>query len=410
MSEMYINDVYMPYIDDDTRVQIFFGGSSSGKSVFLAQRTVLDVLKGLRNYLVIRNVASTIKRSVFNEIMKVIYDNNLSREFTVNKSDLVITCNRNRKQIVFAGLDDVEKLKSITPIDGPLTDVWVEEATETEHSAIKQLFKRLRGRSKVNKRVILSFNPITQDHWIYNEYFSDWVDGKNVLRQEKLLIVKSTYKDNKFLEEDDIYELENEKDEYYRNVYTYGNWGIIGNVIYKNWSVEDLSWLKGRVDVHKYGLDFGFSNDPTAFVDIYYSPGKETIYILDESYVTGQKNRDIADMLHEKTANKNITTCDSEDPRTISELEDMDCYVTGAIKGPDSVRHGISWIQARKIVIDVKCQNFKNEIQKYKWKEDKNGVVLKDPVDKDNHLLDAMRYALEEEMLNRKITAGRRIR
>lgn len=410
MSEMYINDVYMPYIDDDTRVQIFFGGSSSGKSVFLAQRTVLDILKGQRNYLIVRNVASTIKRSVFNEIMKVIYDNNLSREFAINKSDLVITCNRNRKQIVFAGLDDVEKLKSITPLDGPLTDVWVEEATETEYSAIKQLFKRLRGRSKVNKRVILSFNPITQDHWIYNEYFGDWVDGKNVLKQEKLLIVKSTYKDNKFLEEDDIYELEHEKDEYYRNVYTYGNWGVIGNVIYKNWTVKDLSWLRGRVDVHKYGLDFGFTNDPTAFVDIYYSPGKETIYILDESYVTGQKNRDIADMLHEKTVNKNITTCDSEDPRTISELEDMDCYVTGAIKGPDSVRHGIAWIRARKIVIDVKCQNFKNEIQKYKWKEDKNGVVLKDPVDKDNHLLDAMRYALEDEMLSRKITAGRRIR
>ena len=172
-----------------------------------------------------------------------------------------------------------------------------------------------------------------------------------------------------------------------------------------------MSWLKGRVDTHKYGLDFGFSNDPTAFVDIYFSPGKNTIYILDESYVTGQKNRDIADMLHEKTNNgQNITTCDSEDPRTISELDDLGCYVTGAIKGPDSVRHGIAWIQDRNIVIDVHCQNFKNEIQKYKWKEDKNGVVLKDPVDRDNHLLDAMRYALEDEMLNRRITAGKRIR
>ncbi|MBQ8044333.1 MAG: PBSX family phage terminase large subunit, partial [Clostridia bacterium] len=171
MSDMFINNVYLPFLYDDTRTQIFFGGSSSGKSVFLGQRVVLDILGGERNYLITRNIGGTIEKSVFNQVMKTIYENNLTKEFSVNRSTYTITCLRNRKQILFSGLDDVEKLKSITPIDGPITDVWMEEATESSYEAYKQLNKRLRGRSKVKKRVILSFNPIPQDHWIYNEFF-----------------------------------------------------------------------------------------------------------------------------------------------------------------------------------------------------------------------------------------------
>src|SRR5690606_27492679 len=128
----------------EQRTQVFFGGASSGKSVFLAQRCVVDLLNGGRNYLVCRAVGRTIRRSVFNEIIKIIGGWGLSELFTVNKSEMIITCS-NGYQIMFAGLDDVEKLKSMIPARGVITDIWVEEATETDRDSLKQLYKRQRG-------------------------------------------------------------------------------------------------------------------------------------------------------------------------------------------------------------------------------------------------------------------------
>ena len=121
---MYVNDAYLPYLNATQYTQIFFGGSSSGKSYFLAQRTVMDNINGY-NYLICRNVGKTIKKSVFNEICKAISNLQLSMFYRINQTDLTITCTRNKKQILFAGLDDVEKLKSITPVDGVLERVWI---------------------------------------------------------------------------------------------------------------------------------------------------------------------------------------------------------------------------------------------------------------------------------------------
>ena len=139
------NETYIPLLEDMSRTQIIYGGSSSGKSVFVAQRTVVDILKGGRNYLVVRKVGNTLRRSVFNEIIKYINEWGLARLFTVNKTEMAITC-ENGYQILFAGLDDVERLKSMTPARGVITDIWVEEATEVDPGDLKQLNKRLRGR------------------------------------------------------------------------------------------------------------------------------------------------------------------------------------------------------------------------------------------------------------------------
>jgi phage terminase large subunit len=176
--------------------------------------------------LVCRQVANTVKKSVFNEITKAIKEMGVASLFSINKSNLVITCNINNKQIMFSGLDDSEKIKSITPIDGVISDIWVEEATESEYNAIKQLQKRLRGISSVNKRLILSFNPILKEHWIYKEYFKEWNEGDKEYRSDKLSILHTTYKDNDFLTDDDIEALENETDKYFYEVYTLGKWGV----------------------------------------------------------------------------------------------------------------------------------------------------------------------------------------
>lgn len=404
---IYINDSYLPYLEAKQYTQIFFGGSSSGKSYFLAQRTVIDNCNGY-NYLICRNVANTLRKSVFNEICKSISNMQLSMFYRINKSELTITCTLNQKQILFAGLDDVEKLKSITPVNGVLERVWIEEATEVKREAYLQLKKRLRGRTDKNKGIILSFNPVLKNHWIYKEFFTEkWDEGKNLYKDDRLLILKTTYKDNKFLTSDDIYELEHEEDEYFYNVYTLGNWGILGNVIYRNWSTTDLSDLIPTFDNIYNGLDFGFSN-PNAMARLHVSEKNKTIYVFGELYKSGQTYESLISDLKNKIGHE-ILTCDNEDSRGIFTLQTAGINAMPAKKGADSVVSGITWINGYKIVVDIHCQNFINEIQQYHWAEDKDGNALERPAKTKDHLMDAMRYAVEPLSLMQKAQATGRI-
>ena len=264
------NDAYYPHLLDNTRMQIYFGGASSGKSFFMGQRTALDALRG-RNSLVLRNVARTIRGSCWNEVVKAIstLPPTLRDCFNISKSEMLITASNNGAQILFAGLDDVEKIKSITPANGVLTDIWIEEATETSYDDLKQLEKRLRGESRHPKRITLSFNPIYREHWLFREFFGGWVDGATEYHGDGLSILKTTFRDNRFLTEDDRLALENEQDEYYREVYSLGNWGVLGDVIFRNWRTEDLSEMEKTADKLYLGLDFGFSSDPCAVVKLH---------------------------------------------------------------------------------------------------------------------------------------------
>ena len=406
---VYVNDAYIPYLNDTTRTQIFFGGSSSGKSFFLAQRAVMDVLKG-HNYLIVRNVANTIKRSVYNQIVKTIIDFNLSEAFQMSKSEMVITCKRNNRQSLFGGLDDPEKLKSITPIDGVITDIWIEEATETAREAYKQLTKRLRGATPdgIGKRVIFSFNPILQTHWIYQEFFGAWDDSKNLYKSNDLLILKTTYKDNKFLTDEDIYALEHETDPYFYNVYTLGNWGVLGKVIFKNWRTEDLSSVIPSFDNIYNGIDFGVT-DPNAFIRVHVNEGQKKIYIFDEYKKSNTLIDELAEELNTRIGKDEFIVGDPQGAQAILELNNRGITVIPAKKGPNSINDGISWLKEYEIIIDIRCQEFKNEIQSYHWQEDKLGNALPKPVDKDNHLIDALRYATELCRLGAVATAAERL-
>lgn len=391
------NDIYYKYLNNNKRYQLFFGGSSSGKSYFLAQRCIIDVLKGERNYLVCRNNATAIRKSVFNEIKKAISFFKANDLFTINKTEMIITC-VNGYQIMFVGLDDTEKVKSTTPEKGVFTDIWVEEATEVDYKAFKQLDKRLRGKSRHNKRLILSFNPILQSHWIFKEFFMFWDETKQEYVSDNVSILKTTYKDNKFLTDDDIYALENEKDPYYFNVYTLGNWGILGAVIFKNWTTQDLTELHPTFDKFHIGLDFGFSQDPSALVLTHYDKKRKIIYIFDELYEKELTNDVLAEEIKKKIYMTNPVYCDSAEPKSIRELSNEGIYSIPVKKGKDSVNHGIDWLKRHQIIVHTKCTNMINELQQYKWKEDKDGNVLKVPVDKNNHLIDSLRYAYNSEM------------
>ena len=394
-----LNPVYLPYLTLEKRIQIFFGGSSSGKSVFLATRCVLDCMQG-RNYLVTRKVGRTLRGSCWNECVKAINRLGLAPYFSINKSDMTLTSVENGAQILFAGLDDVEKIKSITPQNGPLTDIWMEEATEDDYQDYKQLEKRLRGHTKHKKRLIISFNPIYKTHWLYLEFFKEWADETHAFENDTLSILKTTYKDNHFLTKDDVVALENEKDEYYRNVYTLGNWGVVGDVIFTNWRMEDLSELAKTADKLYYGLDFGFSSDPCAVVKVHYERKRKIIYILGEFVMRGLTNDLLAKEM-ETFAKGAYITCDSAEPKSISELKKYGLRALPAKKGQDSVMHGLQWLKQHAIVVDLGCLEMKKELTLYQWQKDKNGNSLRQPEDKNNHLIDALRYALERESLGK---------
>ncbi len=401
------NTAYLPYIENQARVQIFFGGASSGKSKFvIGQRTIYNLLQGGHNYLICRQTKTSIRGSVATEIQKVIEEWGLHDLFSVNKTDGTVTC-ENGYQAVFAGLDDVEKLKSITFKKGVLTDIIVEEATETQKNSVKQLMKRQRGKvaDGIKKTITLLFNPIMKTHWIFSEYFSSlgWADDQKEYTSDKLTILKTTYKDNRFLEQEDIDDLENETDDYFKNVYTLGNWGVLGDVIFTNWRIEDLSGMQDQFTNRRNGLDFGFSSDPAAMPVTHYDKTRKTIYIFRELYETGLTNDILASRITELIGDDRVV-CDSAEPKSIQELTNHGVRAAGAKKGKDSVTFGIDWLKQQTIIVDKSCVNTQNELSQYHWKKDAGGNSLKIPVDKNNHLIDALRYAYEDDMVGMDAT------
>lgn len=218
------NDVYLPYLENENRYLIFYGGGSSGKSYFIAQRYIYKLIHPTRcNLLIVRQTGDTNAKSTFPLMKQVIKQWNLTQHFKINESDKRIKCLFTGNEVAFAGLDDVEKIKSITFENGELTDIWIEEATECSEADINQLKVRLRG-GKTKKQMVLSFNPINIQHWIKRHFIDSGL----------ATVCFSTYKDNKFLTEDDKQALEDLKntDEYTYNVYCLGQWGILGKTVF----------------------------------------------------------------------------------------------------------------------------------------------------------------------------------
>jgi phage terminase large subunit len=392
------NNVYIPHLDNMARTQIYFGGSSSGKSVFVAQRVVLDLLGNERNYLIARKVARTLRRSVFTEVSSVIREWGLSSLFDENLSTLAITC-ANGRQAVFVGLDDTEKVKSIRPDIGAFTDIWIEEATEVTLKDIGQLRKRQRGgKESTPKRLTMTFNPIYKSHPIYKEYFEpvNWVDAQEKYHGRDLSILRTWYIHNRFLTSGDIYDLEHEKDEYMKQVYTFGHWGVLGDVIFRNWRVEPCEDEAALLSAW-HGLDFGYSKDPAALVSFAYDKRSKTIYIYDELYQRGLTNDMLAKSMTPKVGYRHVIA-DSAEPKSIDELRKLGLNVVGAAKGKDSVWFGIQWLKQHEIIVDPSCVNMQNELSVYQWKKDRHGESTNKPVDAMNHLIDALRYGAEPLM------------
>lgn len=288
------NDKYFPYLKNIDRYLLFYGGGSSGKSYFIVQRYIVKCLSQKMNLLVTRKTGNTNRTSTFALFKQIIKEWNLSSLFDISESTMKIKC-KNRNEIAFSGLDDTEKLKSVTFENGELTDIWVEEATECDESDINQLKVRMRG-GKSKKQMVLSFNPIDINHWIKKHF----IDSKLAT------VCFSTYKDNKFLSEEDKQALEDFKftDEYYYNVYALGHWGILGKTYFDSGKINKR--LREINDPLKTGYfdytcknneikNIKWINDKNGYIKIYDLPRPGHPYVLGgdtaedgEDYFTGQ--------------------------------------------------------------------------------------------------------------------------
>ena len=277
ISKKVFNEKYIPYLDNEDRYLLFYGGGSSGKSFYIVQRYIYKMLTRKMNLLVVRQTGKTNRDSTFALFKQIISQWHLGQLFTV--TDLRIKC-QNGNEIIFAGLDDAEKLKSVTFENGELTDVWCEEATEMLEEDINQLKVRLRG-GKSKKQMVLSFNPVNVNHWIKRHF----IDSKLAT------VCHSTYKDNKFLTEEDKQTLEGFKytDEYYYNVYCLGLWGVLGKTFFNARNISKrLKEIKEPIKRGSFSYEFKnnkitnihFQESEDGFIDIYELPKKYYPYVL----------------------------------------------------------------------------------------------------------------------------------
>lgn len=392
-----LNYAYRHAKSSRKRYRVIYGGSGSGKSYFVAQEAILNMLENSEyRYLIVRQTGKSIRNSVFKVMCQLISEYNLSRFFKIRSTEMSISCITG-SEMVTSGLDDVEKLKSIHGINR----IWVEEASEISEKDFEQLDLRLRGKNKVGYQITLTFNPISELHWLKRRFFD--VGGDDVF------VLKTTYLDNHHLDKAYKAKLERlaEQDYQYYRIYALGEWGSTGNLIFTKWRKEDL---KRKVDVggtlvefkrlfdnFRNGVDFGFADDPVAFTRLHIDKKNKRIYITDEIYQSGIHNDELAEMLF-PIVNNEIVTCDSAEPKSIADLKRNRINAKGAKKGKDSIKFGIKFLQGYEIIIDESCVNTIREIGGYKWKEDKDGNVIPMPIEFNNHIIDAIRYALESDM------------
>lgn len=233
ISKRVFNKAFIPYLDNDKRYLVFYGGAGSGKSFFVVERYIYKMLKSKRfNLLVVRATGKSNRDSTFALFKQVINKWNLNAHFKINESDLRVKCLLNGNEVIFSGLDDVEKLKSVTFSKGELTDVWIEEASEVLEADFNQLDVRLRGKG-TKKQIVISFNPIDVNHWLKKRFFDRQDDNIEILH--------STYKDNEFLDDDYKRLLESYKDTdpYYYDVYCLGKWGVLGKTVFDARAIQE---------------------------------------------------------------------------------------------------------------------------------------------------------------------------
>lgn len=382
------------------RYRVLKGGKGSKKSTTTALNMIYRLMKFPEsNLLVVRAVMNTHRDSTFAQLKWAQEKLGVAHLFKNNVSPLEMTYLPTGQKILFRGFDDVLKLASTTVEKGYLCWVWIEEAFEIESEADFEKLDLSVPRGNIPphlfKQTTLTFNPWSEHHWLKKRFFDKEAENVDTYTTNYLV--------NEFLDDTDRSVFERLKDENPRRyaVAGLGEWGIADGLIYENWTVEDFDPAELGKETHTewqyrtfLGLDYGYTNDPTAFIVFSANPLTKQIWIYDEHYQTKMLNDDIAKMIVSKGYAKERIRADAAEPKTNDDLRRLGIVrIAPSVKGKDSIINGITAIQEYKIIVHPSCKNTIAELSSYTWKKDKNENGLNQPEDRNNHLMDALRYA-----------------
>ena len=388
---------YATYWNYKGRYRVVKGGRGSKKSTTTALWIIYNMMKyPLANTLIIRRVFNTHKDSTYTQLKWASNVLKVSHLWKFSKSPLEATYIPTGQKILFRGLDDPMSITSITVEHGHLCWCWFEEAFQVmNEDDFNKVDMSIRGELPKGyfKQITLSFNPWSEKHWLKKRFFD--------VKDEDVLAITTNYTCNEFLGEDDKKLFEKMKINNPRryNIEGLGNWGIAEGLVYNNFEELDFNVenIKKRPNVKSaLGLDFGYTNDPTAFIASLIDLDNMEIFIFDEHYQKAMSNKDIANMIKYKGYSKERIIGDSSEPKSIDDIKRQGIYrLKGARKGKDSILNGIQYIQDFKIYVHPKCENTLIELSNYVW-DTKEGNVINKPIDDYNHLMDALRYSLED--------------
>lgn len=384
------------------RYRVCKGSRASKKSKTTALWFIVNMMKYHKaNLLVVRKSYRTLKDSCFTELRWAINRLGVDEYWDYRLNPLEIIYKPTGQKIYFRGLDDPLKVTSITVDVGSLCWLWIEEAYEiTKESDFDMLDESIRGQvdGELFKQVTITFNPWNERHWLKARFFD--------VQDPDVLALTTNYLCNEWLDKADFAVFERMKKNNPRRYHVagLGNWGVVDGVVYERWREEMFSLSDLPADAKPaFGLDFGYTNDPTALFCGYVSIEQKRLYVWDELYKKGLSNKAIYQEIARMGYTKEQITADCAEPKSIDELEGLGIRrIKAAKKGKDSVNNGIQWIQDLEIIIHPRCVNFLMEIGLYSWRKDKFGKALNEPEDDNNHLMDAMRYGLEKYIQKNK--------
>lgn len=385
------------------RYRVCKGSRASKKSKTTALNLIVRIVKyPLANLLVVRKVYATLKDSCYAELCWAIKRLKLEKWFDCKLSPLEITYKPTGQKIYFRGLDDPLKITSITVKHGCLCWLWIEEAYEVDNEKdFDMLNESIRGNvpEGLFKQVTITLNPWNERHWIKKRFF----DAEN----DCDILAKSTnYLCNEWLDDADkkVFEDMKKNNPLRYQVAGLGNWGITEGLVYENWEERDFDHkniVRNNVNIKPvFGLDFGYTNDETALFCGLADNNRKELFVFDELYEKGLSNEDIYRRIVNMGYKKEKIRADCSEPKSIDRLRSLGLtHIRAARKGPDSINNGIDFLRDYKIIIHPRCEGFLKEISNYAWDKDSFGNRVNKPCDEFNHLMDAMRYGMEEVML-----------